>query len=229
MIAKLSDGVRPPLASFANAYPSVDPDGFNQEIDAVVARLVAAGKSPADALALLRATASSIKKRHGDRSLTGWSVPQMWAAFELALLCGLREIVQHSSSSTEMALELAFAYAQIRENQLQHKLQQVIADMIPDFRRGRKVREAGRGARGSWSDRYRQAEEFRRIDGELSKRTKARTRSRSAHARHGDIARVYCSRHPGKSISSKTVGRRLQEFPVPMAILEMALRGKLLG
>jgi hypothetical protein len=207
---------------------------LDEKIRAATQQLRKLGKTPADAIALLRNITGPVAGNEKPFGFppTGWQDKQAWAARELAHLCTLKELLRLASKSTHRedltaALNLSLDYAHARENRVRCELNEIIVEILPDYRLGKKVREKGQQAYGSWADRYRQAEEFRQIDRQLSKRNRPSKRMRSQSARYRDIAEEYCARHPDKSVSAKTVERRVREFPVPLAILKMALRHKL--
>ena len=183
------------------------------------------GKTPPDAVTLLRKLVGRRTRRSESYKLilADWSRSQFLVAIELAQLCALQQMLDSPSTPSLTVVMLALDYADTRVNRERHYFKKMIEDMIPDYGRGKKVREKGQNALGSRLDRYLQAEEFRRIDRELTERPRASKRSRSPHALYRDIAREYSAR----KISYKTVERRLKEFPVPLALVEKALGRKL--
>jgi hypothetical protein len=218
----------PPWGRMTQTFSLLD-----EKIRAATQQLRKSGKTPADAIALLRNITGPVAGNQKPFGFppTGWKDKQAWAALELAHLCGLKELLRSASKSTRRdlpaVLTLLLDHADARENRVRCELNEMIVEMLPDYRSGKKARESGQQAYGSWADRYHQAEEFRQIDRQLSKRARPSKRMRSQSARYRDIADEYRARHPNKSVSAKTVERRVREFPVPLAILAMALRHKL--
>jgi hypothetical protein len=218
MARKVSVGNRARVASAKNvdaASELGEPEELDQKISAAKGWLEKLGKSPRDALALFRALANDVDRgcRNFDFSTVQWSTRQVWAAFELMCLCGLREAQSsRSPASNRAVVTLALWYADAIEQQRD----QIVAEMLPDYRRGKRVREKGKEPHRSWASRYRQAEQFRKIALELRQ-------PRSQNARHRDISRRYY----GDDSHYKTVQRRMKEFPVPLHIFELALGRKL--
>ena len=200
-----------------------------KKIRAATSELRTLGKTPLDAVALLRKFASPRTRRSESLALmaAGWSQSQVLAALEWAHLRALQRILDSPSPDLNAVVTLALEYADFPVNRVQREMRKMFADMLPDYERGKKVREKGQNAYGSWIDRCRQAEEFRRIDCELAKRTRATKRLRSVYARHRDIAEEYSARNPSKPVKYKTVERRLREFSIPLRLVEMALGRKL--
>ena len=182
---------------------------LDKRIRAATSELHNLGKTPLDAVTLLRKLVGRRTRRSDshDSILADWSQAQYLAAIELAQLCALQQMLDSPSTPSLTVVMLALDYADTRVNRERHYFKKMIEDMIPDYGRGKKVREKGQNALGSWIDRYRQAEEFRRIDRELAKRPRASKPLRSPHARHKDIAEQYSARNRRTPVNYKTVER----------------------
>src|SRR5262249_47137457 len=166
--------------------------GFAPKISETVNRL---GKSPADALDLYRSMHQGFTDF--DFAAVSWSPDQVWTAFELACLCGLKVALSNPSGVRPAAVAtIALWYSEVMDLQLKMLFQ----DMYPDYRRGKKSRERGKSAHKTWVERYKQAEKFRKLDYE-------QTKTRSALLRHKRIA----AKLLGGEKAYKTVERRLKE------------------
>jgi hypothetical protein len=173
-------------------------------------------KSPEEALKMLGEVVAPAKKGHAlDFRKAGWSPQQILVSLELAALCALDEMQSgRLPASPDSIIRVALDYADVRKDRL-------IDEMRPDYERGKKVRESGAMAHGSFGSKYRKAEEFKTIGRKL-----ARAGSLTKTEQHRQIAKRYSERS-GEQVSYKTVERYLKRFSIPLPLLEQALGRRL--
>ena len=188
------------------------PVSLGRRIQTAAAQLRELGKSPEEALKL-RAVDAAAKKGHAlDLRKAGWSRQQILVLLELAALCALKGMQSgHVPASSDLIIRVALDYADRREHRL-------FDEMRSDYERGKKVRESGAMAHGSFASKYRKAEKFKAIERKLARRG-----SLTKTERHRLIAKRYSERY-GEQVSYKTVERSLKRFPVPLALVELALK-----
>jgi len=98
MNTRRSKGAHAPAKS-STAYSATERQEFDQEIGAAISHLHSLGKLPEDALALFKSLADAIEKKHANQNADGWRPLQVWSAFKLACLLGLREAQRNRRSA----------------------------------------------------------------------------------------------------------------------------------
>jgi hypothetical protein len=195
------------------------PVSLGRRIQTAAAQLRELGKSPEEAIKMLRAA----KKGHAlDFRKAGWSPQQILVSFELAALCALKDMQSgRLPASPDLIIRVALDYADVLKDLADVRKGRLIDEMRPDYERGKKVRESGAMAHGSYGSKYRKAEEFKAIEGSL-----ARAGSLTKTERHRLIAKRF-SELSGEQVSYKTVERYLKKFSVSLPLLEQALGRRL--
>jgi hypothetical protein len=186
------------------------------QIRAATRRLRVLGKTPSDAINLLRhitRSKASNRKPYGFVA-ADWRRSQVWAALELAYLSGLRELLRSASVAPKTIVTLALDYADARENRVRCQANETILKLLPDYRRGKKARTAGAEAHGSSSSRFQRALRLNEINrkilmGLLAKRRHPDVLNKIA--RNKRVADQFEKRY-GKAISYKTVERDLSKL-----------------
>ena len=134
-----------PIKSFKEAYSIAERQEFDEEIRATVTYLHSLGKLPKDALALFKSIAKCSDKKRASSNTEGWTPLQVWLAFKLLCLLGLREAQNKPRSATIDAMVtlgrwLAEASQQTakrnsaRSGGRRAKLQADIVEACKDFR-----------------------------------------------------------------------------------------------
>jgi hypothetical protein len=194
----------------AEAYSRSELVARDQEVEAAVARLHDAGKSPEDCPGAIA--------DWNERGAVpvGWSSEQMLIGFELACLSTLHEIAYgRLSSSTVEVDRIHWWLAVAREKRLQFQYYETIGLMLPDFERGRKSRIKGAENHGSPATRQQRRKRLRDLfrdvlfDWVLVKRRPLESLKRGRH--HQRVAELYHARY-GVKVSSKTVERDLKAY-----------------
>jgi hypothetical protein len=98
MNAKRSKGAHAPAKSAA-AYSAAERQEFDQEIGAAISHLHSLGKLPEDALGLFKSFEEVIAKKRASPNKDGWTQLQVWSAFKLSCLLGLREARRNPRSA----------------------------------------------------------------------------------------------------------------------------------
>jgi hypothetical protein len=179
-------------------------DELNQKISDAYGRLEELGKSPADVIAFFQVLRNHINHGGDDFGVTAaaaqWSPEQIWTAIELICLCAL------SSSVSIVAIrEAALWYT----DTLERRFTETIGDILPDYRRGNKVRESGAQNHGAPEDRFRRCDQLRAIYFEIVLDLVKKKRSSNSLSKielNKRVATTYTKRYR-KKITYKTVER----------------------
>jgi hypothetical protein len=115
-----ADASRPPVPSEAT-YSPAELDEIDREISAAVEQLRVVGKSPEDAVAIFEACGKIIDDGHGSISDLGWTAKQIWPAFELLCLVGLREALRNPSSASPEVMVTAARWLRLAGQKNDHR------------------------------------------------------------------------------------------------------------
>jgi hypothetical protein len=194
-------------------YDLSEIEEIDQEISSAVQRLEEHGKSPREGIALL---ARMLKSRNFEFARDGWPEDQVRTALELGCLCVFRRTQSGLLAADDIALgKIGRWYGAI----VRRQRDEMIHDMLPDWYRGKKVREKGAENHGTPAERAKRREHVHKINCEILLdwvAHKRRLSSLTKIRRHKLIAKEYQKRY-GLVISHKTVER---DLPYPRKKLD---------